>query len=179
MFLSNRNAAIKVLHNLNNVSLLESKVAGLVYGEELLRDLDAVQSHANQEVSEVMDMLDELHKYVQKLAPEKHMLEAKPKIKEQEGYPLMCRQEESEFESSQIEPCDADICQLEQKLQEDELERVATVQEKKAMATIKEQLYAQLGKQRICCYFVFVQCAFEFNPLSQMNHLGSLNIPKA
>lgn len=113
-----------------------------------MKDLDAVQSHANQEVSEVMAMLDELHKNVQKLAPEKHILEAKPKI-EEEGCLLTCRQEESEFKSLQIEPCDADICQLEQNLQEDELERVATVQEKKAMETIKEQHYAQLGKLRI------------------------------
>ena len=97
------------------------QIAGLVYGEELLRDLDAVQSHANQEVSEVMAMLDELHKNVQKLAPEKHILEAKPKSEEEEGCPLTCRQEESEFKSLQIEPCDADICQLEQNLQEDEL----------------------------------------------------------
>ena len=119
-----------------------------MYVEELLRDL---QSHANQEVSEVMAMLDELHKNVQKLAPEKHILEAKPKIEEEEeqGCPLTCRQEKSEFKSLQIEPCDADICQLEQNLQEDELERVATVQEKKAMETIKEQHYAQLGKLRI------------------------------
>ena len=120
-----------------------------MYGEELLRDLDDVQFHANQEVSEVMAMLDELHKNVQKLAPEKHILEAKPKIEEQEGYPLMCRQEESEFKSLQIEPCDADTRQLQQKLQEGELEREATVEEKKAMESIKEQLYAQLGKLRI------------------------------
>ena len=113
-----------------------------------MRDLDAVQSHANQEVSEVMAMLDELHKNVQKLAPEKHILEAKPKI-EEEGCPLTCKQEESEFKSLQIELCDADICQLEQNLQEDELDRVATVEEKKAMETIKEQHYAQLGKLRI------------------------------
>ena len=114
-----------------------------------MRDLDAVQSHANQEVSEVMAMLDELDKNVQKLAPEKRILEAKPKIEEEEGCPLTCRQEESEFKSLQIEPCDADICQLEQNLQEDELDRVATVKEKKAMETIKEQHYAQLGKLRI------------------------------
>ena len=57
-----------------------------MYGEELLRDLEDVQFHANQEASEVMTMLDELHKDIQKLAPEKHILEAKPKIEKQEGY---------------------------------------------------------------------------------------------
>ena len=108
-----------------------------MYGEELLRDLEDVQFHANQEASEVMTMLDELHKDIQKLAPEKHILEAKPKIEKQEGYPLMCKQEESE-------PRDTEICKLEQKLQEDELEREATVQEKKAKESIKE--HVQFGK---------------------------------
>ena len=51
----------------------------------------------------------------------------------------MCKQEESE-------PRDTEICKLEQKLQEDELEREATVQEKKAKESIIEQLYAQFGK---------------------------------
>ena len=74
-----------------------------MYGEELLRDIEDVQFHANQQASEVMTMLDELHKDIQKLAPEKHILEAKPKIEKQEGYPLMCKQEESE-------PRDTEIC---------------------------------------------------------------------
>ena len=84
----------------------------------------------------------------------------------------MCKQEESE-------PCDTEICKLEQKLQKDE--REATVQEKKAKETIKEQLYAQLGKLGIfvTLYVYHTQCVFEFNYLSQMNHLGTLNILKA